>query len=132
MLQLRQPEVRLFGEPGPVGRLVFEIGSPGAVGIRMAVKRPGPVTTLQAATVHLDYGMQTDADERVGGYERLLFDVIQGDHTLFNTARGIERLWTISEPLLQDPPSALPCAPGSWGPAEAACVAPLGWYLPDA
>ena len=32
-------------------------------------------------------------------YERLILDAMRGDHTLFTTAEGIERLWEISEPL---------------------------------
>lgn len=128
-LRLRKPETGVFGD-APVGRLAFEIGDPGGLRVCMAVKQPGPDTTLQPASMNLDYGLETDADDRVGGYERLLHDVIHGDHTLFTTARGIEQLWSVSEPLLTDPPMALPYAQGSWGPAQAAELAPHGWYLP--
>ena len=31
-------------------------------------------------------------------YERLIYDAVSGDHTLFTTAEGIERLWEISSP----------------------------------
>jgi len=33
-------------------------------------------------------------------YERLILDAMRGDHTLFTTAEGIERLWEVSIPLL--------------------------------
>ena len=49
-------------------------------------------------------------------YERLIYDAMSGDHTLFTTAEGIERLWELSTPLLDDPPPVRPYAPGSWGP----------------
>ena len=49
-------------------------------------------------------------------YERLIHDAMVGDHTLFNTAEGIERLWEVSTPLLEDPPPVQPYAKGSWGP----------------
>ena len=49
-------------------------------------------------------------------YERLIHDAMVGDHTLFNTAEGIERLWEISTPLLEDPPAAQSYPKGSWGP----------------
>ena len=39
-------------------------------------------------------------------YERLILDAMRGDHTLFTTAEGIERLWEVSEPLLEHPPGA--------------------------
>ena len=29
-------------------------------------------------------------------YERLILDAMRGDHTLFTTAEGIERLWEVS------------------------------------
>ncbi len=41
-----------------------------------------------------------------------------GDQSLFTSSDGIERLWEISEPLLQDPPPVEPYAPGSWGPSR--------------
>jgi len=39
-----------------------------------------------------------------------------GDHTLFTSAEGIERLWERSKPLLENPPPVRPYPPGSWGP----------------
>jgi glucose-6-phosphate 1-dehydrogenase len=54
-----------------------------------------------------------------------------GDHTLFTRADGIERLWEVSAPLLEQPPKPLPYAPGSWGPdAIERLVAPNRWHLP--
>ncbi len=35
-------------------------------------------------------------------YERLILDAMRGDRTLFTTADGIERLWEVSAPLLED------------------------------
>jgi glucose-6-phosphate 1-dehydrogenase len=56
---------------------------------------------------------------------------MRGDHTLFTTAEGIERLWEISEPLLKNPSSLTPYAPGSWGPGQIRdLIAPHRWRLP--
>jgi glucose-6-phosphate 1-dehydrogenase len=64
-------------------------------------------------------------------YERLIHDAMRGDHTLFTTAEGIERLWDISRPLLEDPPPVRTYEPGSWGPnAIHQLVAPHAWRLP--
>ena len=64
-------------------------------------------------------------------YERLIHDAMSGDHTLFTTAEGIERLWELSTPLLEDPPPVRPYAPGSWGPnAIHQLIAPHAWRLP--
>jgi glucose-6-phosphate 1-dehydrogenase len=50
---------------------------------------------------------------------------------LFTTSDGIERLWQVSEPLLEDSPKALSYEPGSWGPqAMDDLIAPRRWHLP--
>ena len=38
------------------------------------------------------------------GYEHLILLAMVGDQSLFTSSDGIERLWEICEPLLQDPP----------------------------
>jgi glucose-6-phosphate 1-dehydrogenase len=56
---------------------------------------------------------------------------MNGDHTLFTTATGIERLWEVSTPLLEHPSELMPYAPGSWGPgAIRDLIAPNRWRLP--
>lgn len=75
-----------------------------------------------------DTGLEGDVFE---AYERLILDAMKGDHTLFTTADGIERLWEVSMPVLDDPPPVRPYAPGSWGPnAIHQLVAPAAWRLP--
>ena len=64
-------------------------------------------------------------------YERLIYDAMSGDHTLFTSAEGIERLWERSKPLLENPPPVRPYQPGSWGPnAIHQLIAPDAWRLP--
>ena len=54
-----------------------------------------------------------------------------GDHTLFNTAEGIERLWEVSTPLLENPLPVQPYPTGSWGPSSInELIAPRTWRLP--
>jgi glucose-6-phosphate 1-dehydrogenase len=57
-----------------------------------------------------------------------------GDQALFTRADGVERLWEISAPLLDNPPPVEPYPPGSWGPepALARLAAPFHWRLPGA
>ena len=71
-------------------------------------------------------------EHALDAYERLIHDVMVGDRTLFTGSAAIERLWEVSEPVLRDPPPAIPYDPGSWGPAEAdALIAPRRWHLPS-
>jgi glucose-6-phosphate 1-dehydrogenase len=45
---------------------------------------------------------------------------------------AIVRLWEVSEPLLENPPHAIPYEPGSWGPSEIdQLIAPRHWHLPN-
>jgi glucose-6-phosphate 1-dehydrogenase len=68
----------------------------------------------------------------VEAYERLLYDVMMGDHLLFTRSEQIERLWEVCAPVLDDPPRALPYEKGSWGP-QAALELPAApaWRLPE-
>ena len=58
---------------------------------------------------------------------------MNGDHTLFTRAEGIERLWEASAPLLDNPPDVFLYPPGSWGPGQIRdLIAPQHWRLPFA
>ncbi len=86
------------------------------------------VVVLVGATGDLATGLIRDVLE---AYERLILDAMRGDHTLFTTAEGIERLWEVSKPLLEAPPPVRLYPPGSWGPKSIhQLVAPHAWRLP--
>jgi glucose-6-phosphate 1-dehydrogenase len=75
---------------------------------------------------------ETDHEDNVlEAYERLIHDAMSGDHTLFTNAEGIERLWEVSQALLDAPPDAQPYRVGSWGPpAIQDLIEPRSWRLP--
>jgi glucose-6-phosphate 1-dehydrogenase len=111
--------------------LTFELSDPGSIWIDFLAKEPGARMKLGAASLNFRYGDSFDVANDLEGYERLLHDCMLGDHTLFTRADGIERLWEVSAPLLEQPPKPLPYAPGSWGPdAIERLVAPNRWHLP--
>jgi len=93
-------------------------------------KRPGPGMRLEKLSLQFamhETGLVGDVLE---AYERLILDAMRGDHTLFTTAEGIERLWEVSRPLLEAPPRC-----GSTrrivGPKSIhQLVAPHAWRLP--
>jgi glucose-6-phosphate 1-dehydrogenase len=67
------------------------------------------------------------------GYEHLILLAMLGDQSLFTRADGIERLWEISAPLLENPPPVEVYPRGSWGPeAVHKLIAPYRWHLPEA
>src|ERR1035441_3820028 len=62
-----------------------------------------------------------------------ILDAMLGDQALFTRSDGIERLWEISMPLLDNPPAVEPYQPGSWGPDSVRRItAPHRWHLPEA
>jgi glucose-6-phosphate 1-dehydrogenase len=88
---------------------------------------------LAEATMRLDFAEDLRDDEPLEAYERLLLDVLRGDQTLFTRSDEVDRLWQICEPVLKNPPTALPYEQGSWGPKEALDLpGAAGWRLPVA
>ena len=82
--------------------------------------------------VHLDLPFVAELGKPPEPYERLLHDALAGDRSLFSREDVVEETWRVLQPLLEKPPTPLPYASGSWGPAEADHVqrGHAGWQLP--
>ena len=135
-IAFREPPKSMFPEGSGVGaqgpdHLTFDLADSSRLSLSFYGKRPGPGMTLDKLSLQFalhETGHEADVLE---AYERLIHDAMVGDHTLFTTAEGIERLWEVSTPLLENPPPVLPYAPGSWGPdAIEDLIAPARWRLP--
>ena len=135
-IAFREPPSSMFpagsgiGAHGP-NHLTFDLADASKMSLSFYGKRPGPGMRLDKLS--LQFAMQET--DRVGdvleAYERLILDAMHGDHTLFTTSEGIERLWEISQPLLDDPPPVRGYDAGSWGPnAIHQLIAPRAWRLP--
>jgi glucose-6-phosphate 1-dehydrogenase len=79
------------------------------------------------APVHLDLDFDKRfGSERVGAYERLLLDVIDGRLNLFVRSDEQEEAWRWVEPILEhwraDASGPRPYAAGTWGPAAASAM----------
>jgi glucose-6-phosphate 1-dehydrogenase len=113
--------------------LTFELGDPGSISASFLAKVPGPRIQLGEAHMRFSYADTFGGpDEALDPYERLIHDVMVGDRTLFTSSEAIERLWEVSEPVLRDPPPAIPYEAGSWGPREIDdLIAPRRWHLPN-
>ncbi len=119
----------------PEGRdhLTFELGDPASISASFLAKVPGPTMRLGEAHMQFNYADNFDDNEdALDPYERLIHDVMSGDRTLFTSSTAIERLWEISEPIIENPPPVHPYEPGSWGPKEIdELIAPRRWHLPS-
>jgi glucose-6-phosphate 1-dehydrogenase len=135
-IAFREPPKSMFPANSGVGaqgpdHLTFDLADSSKMSLSFYGKRPGPGMRLDKLSLQFamrDTGLVGEVFE---AYERLILDAMRGDRTLFTTAEGIERLWEISTPLLENPPPVRFYAPGSWGPnAIHQLIAPRAWRLP--
>ncbi len=113
---LRGPGQILLPSNGDGGRpdeLVLELTDNPRISVELLVKQPGPALIATRAAMQLDVEQALRA-EGIEAYERLLLDVMHGDHLLFTRADEVELLWERAAPLLDAPPDALPYERGSW------------------
>ncbi len=104
-------------------RLVLHLQPNEGISLRFGAKVPGPLLRLGAVDMDFRY-RETFGATASTGYERLLYDCMIGDATLFQRADMVETGWSVIEPVLDVwkalPPRTFPnYAAGSWGPEEA-------------
>jgi glucose-6-phosphate 1-dehydrogenase len=135
-IAFREPPRSMFpaqsglGDHGP-DHLTFDLVDAAKMSLSFYGKRPGPGMKLDKLSMQFSMTDTDWAGSVLEAYERLIYDVARGDQTLFNSAEGIERLWEISEPLLENPPVIRPYRKGSYGPNQIhQLIAPYAWRLP--
>jgi glucose-6-phosphate 1-dehydrogenase len=135
-IAFREPPKSMFppgsgvGDHGP-DHLTFDLADQAKMSLSFYGKKPGPGMQLQKLSMQFAMRDTGWAGAVLEAYERLIYDAARGDRTLFTTAEGIERLWEISQPLLDNPPVVRPYQPGSWGPNQIhQLIAPFAWRLP--
>jgi glucose-6-phosphate 1-dehydrogenase len=107
----------------PPNALVIRIQPNEGIALRMNCKVPGPSIPIQAVKMDFRYGAyfgQTPPE----AYERLIWDCIMGDTTLFARSDEVAESWRLFTPVLEHwkehPSSDFPnYAAGSWGPSKA-------------
>jgi glucose-6-phosphate 1-dehydrogenase len=104
-------------------QLVLNIQPEEGVSLRFGAKVPGPVVRLGTVTMDFDYH-RAFGDRPSTGYERLLYDCMIGDATLFQRADMVELGWGVIAPVQaawQDgaTPGPEEYPAGSWGPRAA-------------
>jgi glucose-6-phosphate 1-dehydrogenase len=139
VLGFAPPPLRMFPahrKDTPYGRqneIVIDFADPGAVKVNFLAKVPGAELTLGNAEMAFYYKDSFAESHALEGYEHLILQAMIGDQSLFTSSDGIERLWEISEPLLENPPPVEPYPVGSFGPESVKnLIAPYHWHLPHA
>jgi glucose-6-phosphate 1-dehydrogenase len=135
-IAFREPPQSMFPNGSGVGQygpdhLTFDLDESSRLSLSFYGKRPGPEMMLDKLSMQFSLTEMGRESDTLEAYERLMRDAMKGDHTLFTTARGIERLWEVSTPLLDDPPHSHLYRRKSWGPEGIQdLIAPRRWRLP--
>ena len=126
-IQFKRAPLQLFRDT-PVdalqpNRLVIHIQPEEGISLSFSAKIPGPQLRLGDVHMRFDYADYFGSMPSTG-YERLLYDCMTGDATLFQRADMVEMGWSVVQPVLDVwkalPPRDFPnYAPGTWGPAAA-------------
>ena len=137
-IAFREPPQSMFPADSGVGQygpdhLTFDLDDYARLSLSFYGKRPGPTMSLEKTSMQFSRAEADGGGDSLEAYERLIRDAMAGDHTLFTTADGIERLWEISAPLLENPPPIELYFSQSWGPKSLNdLIAPDAWRLPFA
>jgi glucose-6-phosphate 1-dehydrogenase len=133
-LGFHEPPLQMFpGQAnGNPNELVLELGDEAEIYIDVRAKRPGAQFDIRHAKFQLLFEEAFADAEPLEAYEKLLLDVMAGDHTLFTSTDEIELLWALTDPILDQPPQVQSYEQGSWGPKDAQTLpGPRGWRLDD-
>ncbi len=108
----------------PANALTIRIQPDEGFSFDVMTKRPGLDLVLQPVRMNLSYRTAFGDGASPDGYERLLLDVMDGDHTLFPSAQFVEKSWEFVQGISDSwsngahvPMAEYPA--GSWGPKEA-------------
>ena len=124
LARLRRPPSVLHADPNQ-NYLRFRINPSCEIALGLTVmdaEGTGSGETVELLASRFDAGHERDA------YERVLSDALAGDRTLFAREDYVEEAWRIVDPILRADTPVHPYEPGSWGPEQAAAIAPVGGW----
>lgn len=95
----------------------------------ICVKVPGEALVGQDIEVLAHY----HPPDQMLPYQRILGDALRGETMVFAREKGVEEMWRIVDPVLDDATPVHGYEPGTWGPAQADALAAGhgGWHNPD-
>ncbi|MBV9392541.1 MAG: glucose-6-phosphate dehydrogenase, partial [Verrucomicrobia bacterium] len=125
VIRFKTPPLSLFAtkEKDPIAPnyLIFHIQPEERITLQVRAKIPGPTISTRSVRMEFDYGQFGDRTQTTG-YEKLLYDCMVGDSSLFHRSDMVEAAWQAAAPILEawnnSPSTDFPnYEPGSWGPA---------------
>jgi glucose-6-phosphate 1-dehydrogenase len=125
-VRFRSPPLTLFQKQceAPVypNDLVIKVAPEEGISMHLNGKVPGGTMNIKSVEMNFTYAtaFQKEAPE---AYERLIFDAINGDQTLFIRGDEAEAAWEVIDLILEgwkaSPRKPDEYAPGTWGPKRA-------------
>jgi glucose-6-phosphate 1-dehydrogenase len=126
VIQFKRAPFMLFRDTSierlTTNRIVIHIHPDEGITLHFGAKIPGPVVNMGAVDMDFNY-LEHFGEQVATGYERLLYDCMIGDATLFQRADMIETAWAVVTPVIDVwnavPARDFPDYPaGSWGPKD--------------
>jgi glucose-6-phosphate 1-dehydrogenase len=104
-------------------RLVLHLQPDEGISLSFGAKIPGPVVRLGGVDMAFNYADYFNVSPQTG-YERLLYDCMLGDATLFQRSDMVEAAWNVVAPIQNvwgalEPREFPNYTAGTWGPEEA-------------
>ncbi|MFL5914940.1 MAG: glucose-6-phosphate dehydrogenase [Gaiellaceae bacterium] len=129
VVDFRKPPLDIFRESvdGSRNSVRFRLSPEIVIALQARAKAPGEAMRGEPIELTVRYH---PAEELEAPYERLLGDALAGDPSLFAREDTVEAAWRIVDPVLDGAVAAPQYRPGTWGPRQAARLAPGGWRNP--
>ncbi len=126
VVRFRSPPLTLFQKQcqSPVfpNDLVIRVQPNEGISVRLNGKLPGGQMNIQSVAMDFTYSNTFQAAPPEA-YERLIYDAMAGDQTLFIRADEAEAAWEVIDPIeaawAKSAERPADYVPGSWGPAKA-------------
>lgn len=131
-IQFKHLPGSLFGNTA-MNELVLRVQPKEAIYLKMLAKSPGLSEKTVVSELDLSYNHRFSVDKLPDAYERLVLDVVRGDHRLFVRNDELENAWKIFTPILHklegDKVAPIKYPRGSRGPDEADAMAEKAGYV---
>ncbi len=111
----------VFGNAAPTNKLIIRIQPDEGIVMSFGLKKPGAGFEAKEVTMDFRYE-ELEETNMLTAYERLLYDSLKGDATLFARSDAVKACWKYVQPILdykRNPQALFGYACGTWGPKEA-------------
>jgi glucose-6-phosphate 1-dehydrogenase len=131
LVELKTPPLAVFGEVEPPQSNYYRFRLSPDVIISVGARAKVPGEAMWGEGVQLI--VRSHPADGMPPYERLLWDAMRGDPSLFVREDSVEAAWKVVDPVLGNVTPVYDYAPNTWGPSEADRIIERdgGWHNPE-